>query len=176
MVVLLLAGASAPGGADSEAGPGTIAVPAVTRWPDRRSMVRLSHPREAIAVDRALMGARRRLDAPGCRELFSDFTDADGRTLQANLDRSRRTAQQHLDEIFFYDAQESRCESSGVLALAIPGSRVVRICPGFARVHERRPDYAEAVILHEALHTLGLGENPPSSQEITRAVLRHCVR
>jgi hypothetical protein len=31
-----------------------------------------------------------------------------------------------------------------------------------------------ASLIHEVLHTLGLGENPPSSAEITERVLRHC--
>jgi hypothetical protein len=38
---------------------------------------------------------------------------------------------------------------------------------------ERRE--AEAILIHEILHTLGLGENPPSSAEITRQVWRRCV-
>ena len=33
---------------------------------------------------------------------------------------------------------------------------------------------ARAVIIHEALHSLGLGENPPSSQAITARVLNRC--
>jgi hypothetical protein len=31
-------------------------------------------------------------------------------------------------------------------------------------------------VLHEALHTLGLGENPPDSFEITRRVGQRCAR
>jgi len=31
-----------------------------------------------------------------------------------------------------------------------------------------------AVFIHEMLHTLGLGENPPSTQEITGRVLLQC--
>jgi hypothetical protein len=30
------------------------------------------------------------------------------------------------------------------------------------------------LLIHEALHTLGLGENPPSSEEISNIVLTHC--
>jgi len=33
---------------------------------------------------------------------------------------------------------------------------------------------AEAVIIHETLHSLGLGENPPTSDEITRRVFSRC--
>jgi hypothetical protein len=34
---------------------------------------------------------------------------------------------------------------------------------------------AEVYVIHEMLHTLGLGENPPSSQEITQAVVKRCA-
>jgi hypothetical protein len=33
-----------------------------------------------------------------------------------------------------------------------------------------------ASVIREALHTLGLGENPPFSGEITNAVLSYCYR
>ena len=38
----------------------------------------------------------------------------------------------------------------------------------------RNPREAEAMIIHELLHTLGLGENPPTSIEITRRVESRC--
>ena len=34
----------------------------------------------------------------------------------------------------------------------------------------------EATLIHEALHTLGLGENPPTSREITSRVVSRCHR
>ena len=39
----------------------------------------------------------------------------------------------------------------------------------------RNRAWAVATLIHEALHTLGLGENPPSSTEITERVLRRCT-
>jgi hypothetical protein len=33
---------------------------------------------------------------------------------------------------------------------------------------------AESAIIHEFLHTLGLGEDPPSSREISSRVMRQC--
>jgi len=41
-------------------------------------------------------------------------------------------------------------------------------------VAEPKPFYAEAVIIHETLHSLGLGENPPTSDEITWRVFSRC--
>jgi len=46
----------------------------------------------------------------------------------------------------------------------------------FEDLQERNPSEAEAVVLHELLHSLGLGENPPASSEITDAVIRSCIQ
>jgi hypothetical protein len=37
-----------------------------------------------------------------------------------------------------------------------------------------RSTAAELLVIHELLHTLGLGENPPSSVDITRVVTSRC--
>jgi hypothetical protein len=37
-----------------------------------------------------------------------------------------------------------------------------------------RPYEAEVCLIHDMLHTLGLGENPPTSSEITQRVKRRC--
>ena len=64
-----------------------------------------------------------------------------------------------------------------MLAVAHPGSRAVQVCPEAIRFRYRKdPRYVEAILIHEALHTLGLGENPPSSFEITKRVMRRCER
>jgi hypothetical protein len=56
-----------------------------------------------------------------------------------------------------------------------PGSRAVFVCTNrFTDFAKRSPVEAEAIVIHELLHTLGLGENPPSSDEITEAVLEAC--
>jgi len=36
------------------------------------------------------------------------------------------------------------------------------------------PGFATNVVIHEMLHALGLGENPPTSEEITRQVVKRC--
>ena len=41
---------------------------------------------------------------------------------------------------------------------------------------QRDPIRKSAVVLHETLHTLGLGENPPSSAVITQRVIWSCAR
>jgi hypothetical protein len=44
----------------------------------------------------------------------------------------------------------------------------------FREAASRQESRAEIAVIHEALHTLGLGENPPDSLEITRRVAERC--
>ncbi len=46
----------------------------------------------------------------------------------------------------------------------------------FARVQADDPGLAANVVIHEMLHALGLGEDPPTSEEITRQVAKRCGR
>ena len=62
-------------------------------------------------------------------------------------------------------------------AYTTPGNRVVFVCVSrFTTGWRNNPAYAEASLIHEVLHTLGLGENPPSSSEITDRVRNACGR
>jgi hypothetical protein len=126
----------------------------------------------------AVRDASSRLSAPACQQIFSDFRDAAGRTLQENLAALGQTGQSYLDLLLFYDGYGmTRCQDRHTFASTSPGSRVVFICsPQFREKQRRDPGVAGAVILHEALHSLGLGENPPSSKEITAGVLSRCGR
>jgi hypothetical protein len=61
-------------------------------------------------------------------------------------------------------------------AFTSPGNGTIAICTrAFFEVLARDPVRMEAILIHEALHSLGLGENPPSSAEITRRVLERCL-
>ena len=129
-----------------------------------------------VALHRAVLGAHRRLEQPACRGLFAEFSDASGRTLQGNLDALGETGGTYLARILFADGSGRRsCKGNEAFAFTPPGSRVVYICGRvFRDLAERNPVRAQAIVIHEALHTLGLGENPPSSSEITARVLARC--
>lgn len=131
---------------------------------------------EGASVKGAVQGARRRLGAERCRQVFGEFTDAAGHTLQANLDALALTAVDYLDQVVFYDGTEAgRCRSPNVLAVTVPGSRAVIVCGArFAAARRHDPRLAEVTIIHETLHTLGLGENPPSGRDITARVFERC--
>ena len=80
-----------------------------------------------------------------------------------------------LRAIYFYDGAHRRgCQRKGTLALTEPGSYVVHVCPQFVTNQRQDPDQAPVTLIHELLHTLGLGENPPSSDEISRHVRARC--
>lgn len=128
----------------------------------------------AVAVRDAIA----RLSVDGCARIFSDYRDASGRTLQDNLKALGQTGPGYLAWLNFYDGHgKSRCADRGTLASTSPGSRVVYICsPQFTEKQHRDPGLTAALIIHEELHSLGLAENPPSSQAITAQVISRCGR
>jgi hypothetical protein len=138
--------------------------------------VRVPHNDVAQAVKRALAGADRLLAEPACLEVLTDFRDASGRTLKEVLDRSDVSARGYLRWIVFSDGRGLKaCSNKASLAVTEPGSRVVFICPtAFVEAAWGNPEEAEATLIHEMLHSLGLGENPPRSREITERVRVRC--
>jgi hypothetical protein len=53
---------------------------------------------------------------------------------------------------------------------------VVHVCPRFVLSQRQDPTHAPELLIHELLHTLGLGENPPSTEAISRHVRARCGR
>lgn len=130
---------------------------------------------DAAAVDRAREGAARRLEEPECQRVLSDFTDAEGRTIQQNLETWGMSPAEYLEMIPFIDgSREQLCRHVRVALVAQVNVRRVVVCPTFADFQLRQPRLAESMIIHEVLHTLGLGENPPTSLEITQRVESRC--
>jgi hypothetical protein len=130
-----------------------------------------------MAVQRALLGVRRRLANPGCRRVLSDFrAEAHGRTLADMPDLLGRSLEEHVDGLSFVDGgRKEPCRSSSVLAFTRPGDDTIHVCPSqFTDATRGDPVYAEIVLIHEVLHTLGLGEDPPRSVEITARVAERC--
>ena len=147
---------------------------AVTGVGSDASNVRLVHNSERFAVVRALGGAARMLGEPECQALLDEFADASGRPLRAALQASGLHAPEYLDGVVFYDAPARFCEASA-LAVTMPGSRAVLVCGSrFVRQMERNRRHAEAILVHEAFHSLGLGEKPPSSDYITERIRARC--
>ncbi len=130
---------------------------------------------DASAVNRARTGALKRLESDECRKVFTDFTDAQGRTLQQNLEEWGASPADYVGLIPFVDgSSQAPCRYTKTALVASPGVRRVFVCKAFADVQLRQPGIAESMVIHEILHTLGLGENPPTSVEITQRVEARC--
>jgi hypothetical protein len=128
------------------------------------------------AVHRAIAGAAVRLAAPGCQQILSDFHDAGGVSLATNLAASRNTPVDYLLTLEFVDASESRsCRTRPIMAFTTVGSRTIRVCArAFKHWHDDDRRVGEFIVIHELLHSLGLGENPPTSDAITLRVAARC--
>jgi hypothetical protein len=154
------------------------AMPRAAAEGSERGRLRVSVPaRAGTAVHRALLSAKRRLADAECRRVFSDFSAAAlGRPLSRELELRGRTPEEQLDAVFFKDGSGKReCGPPTILAFTRAGSDTVYVCASsFSRATASDPTLAEMILIHELLHTLGLGENPPSSREITARVAERC--
>jgi hypothetical protein len=130
------------------------------------------------AVSLAVREASLRLESTECRQIFSDFTDGVGARLATNLETLEQSGQTYLRWLIFRNGAEERLCGRGDVALAAePGSRFVVVCGiRFVGLQRTDPGLAAALVLHEELHVLGLGENPPSPGEITERVVARCGR
>lgn len=138
--------------------------------------VRILDPNAASAVRKALAGAYERLAQTSCQRIFTDFKDRNGRPLQEALDAGSKNGGAYLGSLLFYDgSQHPRCRKGRTFAISRPGSPAVLVCTArFRETVLRDSRLAEAILIHEALHGLGLGEDPPTSAEITFRVMARC--
>ena len=143
----------------------------------RADNVRIRNEGHALHVRQALTRASRRLAEPMCQRIFQEFRDGAGRPLQERLDAEAKSAEAHLGSLLLYDGwAQQGCRTKRTFALAVPGSRVILVCTSqFVDLAERNPRLAAGLLIHEQLHALGLGENPPTSAEITERVMTQCA-
>ena len=171
MEISLVVGVIVPGSGPLAAGPGRI---------------EKTHPLNAYdqrTLDRVRARAAARLDRAECARILTDFRDATGRTLGSNLESRGLSASGYLRRLSFLDgALLSACRKPNVAMTTSPGALTVFVCPAgegqitslLARVESESGSLAEAMVIHEMLHTLGLGENPPTTFEITERVRERC--
>ena len=136
---------------------------------------RLREPAEWMALAQALRGAARRLTRDECQGLLDEFTDISSQPLRAALEAQAMDVKENLDRVLFYDASADACQEQMLAGATGAGSRVIRVCGRrFARTVTESSSHAEAIVIHEMLHSLGLGENPPASDYITSRVMERC--
>ena len=124
--------------------------------------------------------AAERLGEAACAQVLSDYEDPrTGRPLAESLPRERESAAAYVAALIYRPGPaDGPCKSPLVSAYTSPGSSVIFVCGGRFRRWEASRDRSGPVnvLIHEALHTLGLGENPPTSGEITERVASRCGR
>jgi hypothetical protein len=133
-------------------------------------------PSTRLAVQRSVEGAATRLARPGCQDVFADFTDAVGQRLSTTLvARGKSPAEAFGVLRFFDDSAAPQCRAGTTVAFTQTGSPFIRLC-GLQfrdRLLQNRTT-TEIILIHEFLHALGLGENPPTSDAITKQVAVRC--
>jgi hypothetical protein len=154
-----------------------VAWPMVASGPPDPVVVNVRHFSSLVTesfVKGAVEAAARRLRTRECVQVFRDFVDAEGHPLAETLAALRLTPEEYLlNRVWFLDGtNQSACNphlNRG--AITQRNSHVVFICPTRFVGATRQP---ETIIIHELLHSLGLGENPPSPIEINRRVEARC--
>jgi hypothetical protein len=147
------------------------------RLPSTWPRVVISDVYTRYAAQRALAGAANWLAHSPCEDVFTEFTDRTGRPLTESLKRLEVTGPSYLQLLMVHDADRKGPCRENALAFTAIGSRVIYLCGReFERAWRRDAGGAQAVVIHEALHSLGLPENPPASAYITRRVSMLCWR
>ncbi len=121
--------------------------------------------------------AARRLDGASCSAVLTDFRDdRTGRTLAESLREVGMSAGAFVSSLYFLDGTGTlSCRTAGILAYTTLGGRAVLVCrERFVALQKRDHGAAARVLLHEALHALGLTENPPSPYQIDLKLLDRC--
>jgi hypothetical protein len=145
---------------------------------DRGFVVGTPPPRRALEEEVpelrwARARARERLGHPGCQAVLADFESVNGGRLDLVLRTTGRTPQGQLDLLVLQSGMgRPLCDDGAALAFTQVRSTVVSVC--LRRFTLLRPREQDAVLIHEMLHSLGLGENPPESTAITDRVLKRC--
>jgi hypothetical protein len=133
-------------------------------------------PSLEAAANGAVTLALKKLADPRCQRVFTDFRDPSGHPLQRRLDSLGHSGGDFLRILRFANGVGLLpCQFRGVLAATTPLSHVIFLCG--SQFFERQridPEYGAALVIHEELHSLGLGENPPASNAITMGVIARC--
>lgn len=166
-----------PASAHTDVAPDAAATSAAVDTRGAWPRVHIPDPLAAQGLRAALDRAWTVLADPQCSRVLRDFSDQAGQSLESRLASVRVPVQQYLTQLVFIDDSRSRTCVTGIIGFTQPGSRVVRVCVDeFKRTWRQDQQHTVAALIHEMLHTLGLGENPPSPHEITKRVRSACGR
>ena len=141
-----------------------------------RALHLLLNGRARMTVKDSIDGAIRRLAQPSCLGLFTEFRDSNGRPLTDTLEAWGKSPADALAALYFVEGDSSpQCRDETTAAFTVIHSRVIYVCgTRFAERFARETKGGEILLIHELLHALGLGENPPTSAQITNTVMARC--
>ena len=128
----------------------------------------------ALFLSPARALATERLGTDACRRIFEEVPDFTGRPVARRLADARRSPSAHFARLLFVEGAGGPCGASLVAAWSVAGDLRVRICPltfGATAARDRRE--AAAILIHEALHTLGVAEDA-AHEPLTTFVRRRC--
>ena len=151
------------------------AAPGYSRTPGHRALIVGFSPFGQTVVRRAIDLAIQKVALPECAAVYADFELAKGGTPRDALNRTGMAPEELFESLVFVEgSRDPSCRRTPAVLKATPGRYVIAVCPEFAQVAMRDPGLSASLIIHESLHALGLGEDPPSSKAITRQVERRC--
>lgn len=126
----------------------------------------------ALGPARAL--AAERLGTEACRSIFRELPDFTGRPAARRLADGERSPSSHFARLRFEEGRDGLCARDSVAAWSSPGDLRVRVCPrAFAAVAAQDRGEAAAILIHEALHTLGVAEDA-AGRPLTAYVRARC--
>jgi hypothetical protein len=156
---------------------GTVALALLAGAPVAAQHTIFTNNETRFYVERAVAGAADRLRSPDCLRVLDEFQDGSGRPLRLVLDTIGTSSAGFVEQLRFVEGGAERpCRDKLDLeAFTTPGHRVVFVCGSRFSTHFRQQSAAAQVLVnHEALHALGLAENPPSSAYISERVWKRC--
>lgn len=114
-----------------------------------------------------------RLGRTDCRKIFEELHDFTGRPVARRLEAGERSPSAHFARLTFVESPDGPC-AANLAAWSVAGDVRVRICSReFSALAGRDRRGAAAILIHEALHTLGVGEDA-AKQPLTAYVRRRC--
>src|SRR5262245_55958227 len=127
-------------------------------------------------IKRVVEAAAARLAGCNCQKVLFDFVDERAVPLGTRLAATGRNPVEAFTALRFVNKPLApQCRTGNRLAFTFPGSQVIYVCSLKLRNESIRNSVrTELILIHEFLHSLGLGENPPTSQYITRRVAVRC--
>src|SRR4030095_2703880 len=139
---------------------------------DATAQVFLGFPDSDVGLIKdTVEAAAARLALCSCQKVLSDFTDKNGVLLSTTSVARGKNPVEAFRLLRFVDSRLApQCLTGNRLAFTFPGSQVIHICSWRFRAWSISPGNrirTELIVIHEFLHTLGLGENPPTSLAIT---------